>query len=117
MSWTLGSTTLPDPKTFSRQYVEKATFHEMVNGTSKRDITSRKEKFFLGYTRLTQAIVASVLAEYAQKQSLMFSVTDGDLSIAEREVHVLVSGREYQTKGSEFRENFQLILEDVNSSL
>ena len=113
MTWILGSTTLPNPRGFSRRPIEKSTYHDMINGTSKRDISNRKEQFILSFTRLTQAQVASVLAEYGLFQSLAFTVDDGDLSIAETQVHVDISGRNYNTKGSEFREDVELILTEV----
>lgn len=117
MSWILGSTTIPEPKTLSRRYVEKSTYHEMVNGSSKKDVTSRKEQFELGYTKLSQATVASILAEYALKQSLSFSAESGELSIAARDVQIDVTGRDYNTKGSEFREDIVIILTDVDSQI
>lgn len=117
MSWILGSTTLPNPKGLKRRTLEKSTYHDMINGTSKKDITSRKEQFTLLYTRIDQATVASILAEYGQKQSLAFSADDGDLTIAEREVHVDISGRDYNTKGSEFREDLEVVLTDVDSTI
>lgn len=117
MSWTLGSTTLPDPKGFTRRFVEKSIYHEMINGTSKKDIGARKEQFSVQFTKLSQATVASILAEFAIKQTLPFSVTDGNLSISERYVHVDIAGRDYNTRGSEFREDVTLILTDVESTL
>ncbi len=113
MGWLLGSTTLPDPRGFKRKFVEKSTYHEMINGASKKDISNRKERFELYFTRLSQAIVASILAEYELRQALSFSVADGDLSIAATDVHVDVSGRDYNTKGSEFREDITLVLTEV----
>lgn len=115
MSWTLGSTTLPDPKSFSRRFVEKSVYHEMINGTSKKDVSSKKEQFLIGFTRLPQATVAAILAEFTVKNSLAFSATDGDLTINERQVHLDISGRDYNTKGSEFREDVTLVLTDVDS--
>lgn len=115
MSWNLGSTTIPEPQRFNRDYAEKSVFHDMINGTSKRDITSRKEIFHLGYTRKPQDVVSSILAEYALNQTLMFSVESGELSIAPRLVHVSIKGRQYNTKGSEFREDFVIELLDVDS--
>lgn len=114
MSWTLGSTTLPDPRGFSRRPIEKSTYHEMINGTSKKDISSRKEQFVLVFTRISQDTVASILAEYQLMQSLAFSADDGSLSISETQVHVDIGTRQYNTKGSEFREDFELILTEVS---
>jgi hypothetical protein len=114
MSWTLGSTTLPDPRGFKRKFVEKSTYHEMINGTSKKDISNRKERFEMYFTRLSQAVVASILAEFSLKQALSFSVDDGDLMIAATDVHVDISGRDYNTKGSEYREDVTVVLTEVS---
>lgn len=113
MAWTLGSTTLPAPRGFSRRYAEKSTYHEMINGETKKDTSNRKEQFTLIFTRLSQATVAAILAEFELRQTLTFSASDGELEIAETEVHVDVSGRDYNTKGSEFREDIQMILTEV----
>lgn len=57
--------------------------------------------------------MAAVLSEFARKESLTFEASDGDLSIAATEVHVEVAGRDYNMKGSEYREDFTLILTEV----
>jgi hypothetical protein len=87
----------------------------MINGTSKKDVSSRKEQFLIGYTRLPQSTVAAILAEYTVRDSLPFSAEDGELSIAQREVHLDITGRDYNTKGSEFREDITIVLTDVDS--
>lgn len=113
MSWILGSTTLPAPKGFARRFLEKSVYHEAINGASKKDISNRKEQFIINFTRLSQSSVASIVAEFNLLQTLAFSVDDGELVISEREVHVDISGRDYNTKGSEFREDVELILTEV----
>jgi hypothetical protein len=113
MSWVLGSTTLPNPRGFSRKPIEKSTYHDMINGSSKRDISNRKEQFVLSFTRLTQASVALILAEYQLFETLLFTVDDGDLQIAETRVHIDINGRQYNTKGSEFREDIEMVLTEV----
>ena len=86
----------------------------MINGTSKKDIGNRKEQFVIGYTRLTQAVVASILAEYELRQTLSFSIDDGELQVAATDVHVDISTRDYNTKGSEFREDVVMTLTEVS---
>jgi len=113
MAWILGSTTLPDPKGLQRRFLEKSTYHEMINGASKKDISSRKEQFVIQYTRLSQAVIAGILAEFNLLQSLAFSVTDGELEVAETQVHVDIAGRDYNTKGSEYREDVEIVLTEV----
>lgn len=116
MSWTLGGVTLPSPKSFSRDNILKDTMHEMINGTSKRDITSKKEKFALGYSKLSQDQAADIKALYDLGESLLFSVDEGMLSIAERYVHVDIMGSDYPSRGSLFLEDFTIILTDVDSN-
>lgn len=118
MSWTLtpsGSTaiTLPNPQGYSRKELEKAVYHEMINGASKKDISNRKAQFVLNYFRRTQAEIASIMALYNQGVTAIFEVSDGELSIGPTEVHIDIDNRNYNTKGSEFREDFNLILTEV----
>src|SRR3990172_3444396 len=104
--WTLGGITLPNPQGFGRKYIEKSVWHESINGRTTRDISARKEQLTLTFQRISQALVAEILALYEQKTALTFEAEDGDLIIGETEVHIDVPGREYNTKGSEFREDF-----------
>lgn len=113
MSWTLGSLTLPNPKGLSRRYVQKDTYHEAINGKSKRDISSRKEQFTLSWSKISQATVLEIMGQYNLMQTLLFTVTDGSLNIGPTMVHVDVPGRDYNTKGGEYREDFQMILTEV----
>lgn len=114
MSWILGSVTLPSPRGFRRRFIEKFVYHEMINGTTKKDITSRKEQFLLDFKKLPQATAAQVLSLLTRNETLMFSVEDGDLTIGSTEVHIDVAGRNYLTKGSEFREDFEIVLTEVS---
>lgn len=111
--WTLNGVTLPNPQGFGRRYRELSTYHEAINERTTRDISARKEVFILSYEKKKQSTVANILSQFNLKQSLTFAAEDGDLSIAETEVHVEIGNRQYSTKGSEFREDFQVILTEV----
>lgn len=113
MSWILEDITLPNPNGFRRRFVEKSTYHEAINGRSRRDITSRKEQYEITFKRLPQTTVAQILSLHDLFQTLSFSVEDGSLMISETTVHMDVPGRDYNTKGSEFREDFTIILTEV----
>lgn len=113
MSYILGSTTLPDPQGLQRRYIEKSVYHDAINGRTTRDITGRKEQFILRYARLAQSVVASILSEYERRLALSFSASDGDLNINATDVHVEVQDRSYNTKGSEYREDFVIVLTEV----
>lgn len=112
-TWTLGSTTLPEPKQMRRRTIEGETMHQAINGRSTRDISNRKEQIILMFTKLSQADVASILSEYNLMQTLDFTVTDGDLTIEQTEVHVHIPERQYNSKGSEFREDIEVTLTEV----
>lgn len=112
--WTLGGVTLPNPNGFNQKFKKSEVWHETINGRTTRDISSRKMVYELLYTKITQAIVAQILSLYEQRESLAFSATDGELSISETQVHVDVSDRDYNTKGSEFREDFVITLTEVS---
>lgn len=113
MAWTLNNTTLPNPKGFRRRFIEKSIFHDAINGRTTRDITNRKEQFFLTFTKMQQAAVANALAPFSAQEVAIFEVSEGDLNIAATPVHIEVAEREYNTKGSEFREDFTIILTEV----
>lgn len=113
MSWTLGGVTLPDPQGFGREQIESSTYHEAINGHSSKDITNRKERYKLKYEKRTQAEVALILALYSQFEILDFEVADGSLNISSTPVHVEITDRAYGTKGSEYREDFTLVLTEV----
>lgn len=121
MSWTLSETqsggttiTLPNPQGLARRQLEKSVSNETVNGTSRKDISNRKEQYILQYRRRTQAEVAQILAFYNLKKTAILEVSDGSLLIAPTEVHVDMANRDYNTKGSEFREDLDLILTEVS---
>jgi hypothetical protein len=113
MAWTLGSVTLPNPHGFKRRFLGKETYHEAINGRSRRDISNRKEQYELSYQRIEQSTVAEILAQHALFTTLTFSAAQGSLNIAETVVHMDVPTRDYNTKGSEFREDFVILLTEV----
>ena len=112
-TWTLGDITLPNPQGYSVRTLEKSVMHESINGRTTKDITSRKNQYFLSFNRKAQSTVAQILGQFNLKQTLTFSVDDGSLQISSVEVHVDIPRRNYNTKGSEFREDFEIILTEV----
>ena len=112
--WTLGGVTLPNPQGFSQKFIKQEIWHESINGRTTRDISSRKMQYELYFSRIPQTTVAQIVSLYEQRQSLAFTAEDGSLQIAETQVHVDISDRQYSTKGSEFREDFTLVLMEVS---
>jgi hypothetical protein len=109
----LGDLTLPRPKALRRETIEKAVYHETLNGTLKKDVQNRKERFILEFRFLTQDQVNQILAEYNLETSRNFQSTETNLVIAATPVHIEIEGREYNTPGNEYREDITLILTEV----
>lgn len=114
MSYILGSVTLPNPHSFYRETVEKSAMVVTLNNTTKKDITGRKFRYILGYRFLTQAEVASILSEFDLETTRTFQVTETNLTIAPTTVHIMISRREYNTPGNEYREDLTIVLEEVS---
>lgn len=114
MSYNLGDIELPRPDRFVRETVETSTYNITLDGTHKKDITNRKERYVLEYSDLTQAQVNSILSEYNLEQVRDFSVSETNLTIAATSVHIDIDRRAYERKGSEYRENLNLVLTEVS---
>jgi hypothetical protein len=106
----LGNLTLPTPKAINRELIETGATVNTLNGTTKKDITNRKEQYTLTFEMLTQAQVALILAEYNLQTTRLFSVTETNLSISPTLVHIDIKERQYNTRGVEYREDIKLIL-------
>ncbi len=113
MSYILGDVTLPNPKAFFREQIEKSASIVTLNNRTKKDITGRKERFTLKYTMLTQVEVNNILTEWGYETIRNFSVNETNLTILSTSVHITIERREYNTPGNEYREDIILILEEV----
>lgn len=113
MSYILDGVTLPDPRGYKLRYIEKKTDHDMINNATKRDTSGRKRQFFLTFTRLTQVVSAQIQGIYNQQKAVYFSSTETNNQIASTLVLMDITGRDYNTKGSEYREDFTLVLTEV----
>jgi hypothetical protein len=113
MSYTLGSITLPNPASFLRQQIEIGGTIITIDGTTKKDIVTRKEKYVLEYKMLTQTQVASILGELNDMATKDFTVDETNLAISATPVHVEISDRQYNTGGGEYREDITLVLTEV----
>lgn len=114
MSYYLGSITLPRPKVFRKEIVEKSNKIVTLSNTTKKDITGRKYRYILEFKYLTQSQVTSILTEYDQLTTRNFSSDETNNTIASTPVHIEIEVREYNTPGEEYREDFVLILEEVS---
>ena len=115
MSYNLGLITLPTPKRgdFTRRQIETGAGFMTLDGTTKKDITNRKEQYVLSYELLTQAEISSILSEYDLQTTRDFSVNETNLTIASTPVHIDIKDRRYNTAGDSYREDLTLILTEV----
>ena len=109
---TLGATTLPNPTSFRRRFLETSSLNTALTGRTTKDIRNRKEVFTLTFERLTKTEVDSILAEYTPEVTKDFSVTEDNLTIVSTLVHIRFEPRDY-IKGGEFRTDVILILTEV----
>lgn len=113
MSWILGGVTLPNPSGHARRPVEISKSNITLDGSTRKDIIRQKWQYILSFRMLTQSQVSSIMSLYNDKEAKSFAVNDGDLTIAAVDVWMDIDERQYNTKGSEFREDFRLILTEV----
>ena len=113
MAYILGGLTLPNPKRFSRQFIEASALNLTALGKTTKNVINRKERFTLVYQYLTQAQVNSILSEYELEIVRTFQVTETNLTIAATDVLIDVNSRDYPPSGTEYGEHLTLILTEV----
>jgi hypothetical protein len=113
MTYLLGGVTLPNPKSFTRKFLETGAENLIIEGKTTKRVENRKEQFTLNYTNLTVAEVNNILSEYELNSVRDFSVTETNLSISSTPVLIDVMDREYVPAGESYRENLTLVLTEV----
>lgn len=111
--YTLGTIILPNPKKFERRIIEKSVENLLMFGRSTKKLQHRKEQFVLTYQFLSQEQVSTILSQYELNTVLPFTVTDTEVDIAETNVLMDISNREYPPSGNEYRENLTIVLTEV----
>jgi len=114
MAYIIDGYTLPRPHSFDRVQIEVGQSNQMLDGTTKKDLMLRKERYVLSFTKLTQAEVNAIIAKWNLETTLDFSVTESNLTIASTECHMNVSSRQYNTGGDEYREDLTITLMEVS---
>lgn len=109
MAYLLGSSTLPNPTEFSREFIEEGAENISLTGRSTKDIRNRKERFVLVWRYLTITEIDGILTEYNVETTKNFSVTETNLTIASTPCHIELSKREY-VKGGEYRADLTMVL-------
>ena len=109
----LGGITLPNPKKFTRIFIELGVEHLLMFGKTTKRIENRKEQFILEYQYLSQADINAILSQYELEVPLDFVVTETNLSIASTSVLMDVSGFEFPQTGEEYREHMVITLTEI----
>lgn len=113
MPYTLGSITLPNPKSFSRSIIETSAQNVSIGGKLLKKVIRVKERYVLTFLNLTEAQAGSILSEYNLNMIRDFTVTEDNLSIGPTSVLIDVGSITLPRAGKSLRENFDLILSEV----
>jgi len=113
MAYILGTTTLPNPKGFRRDFIETGQENLTMEGKTTKKVENRKERFILVFQNLTQAQVNNILSEFELKEVRSFQVTETNLTIGPTDVLIDIRTRKYPLTGKEYREDMNLILTEV----
>ncbi len=113
MAYILNDLTLPNPKRFTRKFIEAGTENITVGGKTTKRIQNRKEQFILEFRDLTLPKADGILSIYLLDKVVTFSNTDPSLLISDTDVLVDVNDRTYNKAGDSYRKDFDLILTEV----
>lgn len=113
MSYLLGAITLPQPKSFTRSFIETSQENLLMEGKTTKKVENRKERFTLVFQELTPAQANAILSEYNLEAVRSFQVTETELTIAATDVLVDILPRIYPLSGKAYRENLTLILTEI----
>lgn len=110
MDFVLNGVTIKSPVEFSRNQVEVAVDHVTLSGRVRRDITRQKEIFVLDFRNLTVSQMEDIIEIYNLKDSVSFVVSDLSINTT---VWMRIVSRVYNARGTDYRENIILELEEV----
>lgn len=98
----LGDQNLPRPKYLRREFVWVKSDIVTLSGRTTRDISSRKEKWILGWEVMSKSELTILLALLEENGAVDFSVNDTNLNIAATPVFPYVSAINYDMPGSTY---------------
>lgn len=113
MTWLLNGTSIKKPVSFRRQQVEVSKDNQTLSGETKRDFVRQKEIFIVGLKMLTQTEVNQIIGIYNLMTPVTFVVDEGNLQIPSKSVWVKITDRNYPAKGTDYREDITLTLEEL----
>lgn len=113
MSYLLNGVNITRPKDFKRNPLFIGGDAEMLDGTTKRDIVSRKESFVLSWELMSRSTFDAILAIIELNTPVTFQVDDGNLSIGSTSVLTRISNVDYSTPGSSYLASVSIELIEV----
>lgn len=113
MAYILNGETLPNPQGFGIDKARMEVRHEAINGRTTKEVRNIKNIWKLRFTKLTQEEASVMLGIANLKQTVLFESTETNKLIPETEVHVTIDREKYNTKGSEYRVDLDVVLEEV----
>lgn len=106
----LNSDLLKRPTTFSREYIFQKTDYTTLIGKTVRDTSSRKQKYMLGYERLTKTQVDALLEIINLNVAVQFQVRGQAFSDINTYVFPYIGSVTYDIVGSDYLASLQLEL-------
>lgn len=110
MSFILNGVTLKRPTTIQRMSIEVAKEHIVLTGQVKRDIVRQKEIYILPFEMLSQVQVQDIMTIYQLKRPVTLAISELSINTT---VWVKIQNREMGARGTDYRENIVLNLEEV----
>lgn len=112
-NYILNGTNIPRPKHFFRRHKYMKTDSIYLDGTTKRDITSRKEVYVLTWENLSKSHVDLLNSIVELNTSVTFQINETNLVISSTNVLTAILEKEYNTKGSDYLSKYVLELTEV----
>ena len=110
----LGTLILPRPKYFKREFIYLKTDMNTIDGSTKRDIGTFKERFILGYEVLTQTEITAIQDIIDLDTAVSFQVSENNLTINSTNVFPSIKVKSHSIPGEDYRAAIELELLEVS---
>jgi hypothetical protein len=115
MAYLLNGTNITRPKSFKREFIPVAVDFKSITGKDTRDqYEMDKEVFTLGWEQMLNSEFTTLLNLVNLNTPLLFSVSDGTLSIPEQSVYAKLGTVEYAILGSSYYAKVELVLTRIS---
>lgn len=110
----LDTLNLPRPKYFKREFIYVKTDMNTIDGSTKRDVGTFKEKFILGYEVLTQAEISAIQTIIDTNAAVSFEISEQNLNINSTNVFPSIKVKSHTIPGADYRAAIELELLEVS---